>query len=106
MTGRINVGVRHVLPIYAPLSVICAVAAAKAMEGRVVATTGVFAILAWQALSGAEQHPDYIAYTNEIAGGHLEKIVAESDLDWGQDMKLVAAFLARHGATQVAFTPY
>jgi 4-amino-4-deoxy-L-arabinose transferase-like glycosyltransferase len=106
MMGRINVGVRHVLPIYAPLSVICAVAAAKAMPGRVVATTGVFLLLAWQALSGAAHHPGYLAYTNELAGDHPENVVAESDLDWGQDMKLVAGFLTRHGAKEVAFTPY
>jgi len=38
--------------------------------------------------------------------GHPEDFVAESDLDWGQDMKKVAAFLVEHGATRVAFTPY
>ena len=63
-------------------------------------------MLAWQALSGAAQHPDYLAYTNELAGDHPEKIVAESDLDWGQDMKFVAAFLERQGTKEVAFTPY
>src|SRR5205823_2885473 len=56
--------------------------------------------------SGAASHPDYIAYTNELAGDHPERIVAESDLDWGQDMKLVAAFLAKNGVKEVAFTPY
>ena len=106
MMGRINIGVRHVLPIYTALSVICGVAAAEAMRGSMLRAAGILALFAWQAISGASQHPDYIAYTNEIAGDHPEKILAESDLDWGQDMKLVAAFLERHGAKQVAFTPY
>ena len=111
MMGRINIGVRHVLPIYAGLSVICGVAAADLMrrssEGiAFLPTVGLFALFAAQAISGAGHHPDYIAYTNEITWDHPENFVAESDLDWGQDMKLLAAFLKRMGATQVAFTPY
>jgi len=31
-------------------------------------------------------HPDYIAYFNELAGRHPERIVVDSDLDWGQDL--------------------
>ena len=107
MMGRINIGVRHVLPIYCGLAVICAVAAADLIrQGRTVPTLGLFALLGWQAISGAFHHPDYLAYTNEITGNHPESFVAESDLDWGQDMKLVAAFLERQGAKQAAFTPY
>jgi hypothetical protein len=111
MMGRINIGVRHVLPIYAGLAVICAVAGADLMRDSsertgMLRTVGLFALFAAQAISGAGSHPDYLAYTNEIAGDRPEDFVAESDLDWGQDMKLVAAFLERHGATRVAFSPY
>jgi len=111
MMSRINIGVRHVLPIYAGLSVICGVAAADLMRRSseriaFLRTVGLFALFAAQAISGAGHHPDYIAYTNEITWDHPENFVAESDLDWGQDMKLVAAFLKRMGAKQVAFTPY
>ena len=107
MTGRINIGVRHVLPLYGGMAVICAVAAADLMRERPsLRTLAIFALCAWQAISGARAHPDYLAYTNEIAGDHPENFVAESDLDWGQDMKLVAAFLERRGVKRVAFTPY
>jgi hypothetical protein len=106
MMGRINIGVRHVLPIYGAFSVIGAIAAGRALRGPASLVAGVLFVLAVQALSGAAAHPDYLAYTNELFAGHPENFVAESDLDWGQDMKVVAAFLARHGATHVAFTPY
>ena len=106
MMSRINIGVRHVLPIYTAFSVIGAVAAAEMIRGPRRRATGILLLLGWQAVSGAAQHPDYIAYTNEFVSGHPEDVTAESDLDWGQDMKLVAAFLSRHGATHVAFTPY
>jgi hypothetical protein len=106
MMGRINIGVRHVLPIYAAFAVIGAVAATEWMRQSMWRGIAILALLGWQVLSGAAQHPDYIAYTNEIAGDHPEAFTAESDLDWGQDMKLIADFLARHGVTKVAFTPY
>ena len=63
-------------------------------------------LLAWHIASGAFQHPDYLAYTNEIAGAHPERFVADSDLDWGQDMKRLAAFLQSQGADHVSFTPF
>ena len=106
MMSRINIGVRHVLPIYTAFSVIGAVAAAEVMRGPLRRAAGILLLLGWQAVSGAAHHPDYIAYTNEFVPEHPEDVTADSDLDWGQDMKLVAAFLARHGATRVAFTPY
>ena len=106
MAGHINIGVRHVLLIYTALAVLVGAAAADAMRNSRTATAALLALMVWQAISGAAAHPDYLAYTNEVAGDHPERIVAESDLDWGQDMKLVAAFLARHDVKEVAFTPY
>jgi hypothetical protein len=104
MNGRINIGVRHVLPMYAGLAVIAGAGAARLIEGR--ARYAVLALLAWQTISGAFAHPDYLSYTNEIAAGHPEDFVAESDLDWGQDMHRVGEFLHRVGAREVSFTPY
>jgi len=66
----------------------------------------VSALLLWHVLSGALQHPDYLPYTNEIAGNHPEDWVADSDLDWGQDMKRLGEFLARRGISEITFRPY
>jgi hypothetical protein len=104
-TSRINIGVRHVLPIYVGLAVIAGSAAASMLERR--ATRWILAgLMLWQIASGALQHPDYLAYTNEITGAHPENFVADSDLDWGQDMKRLGKRLARAGATEVTFDPF
>jgi hypothetical protein len=63
-------------------------------------------LLLWHVASGALQHPDYLAYANEIAGSHPENFVADSDLDWGQDMKRLANRLRQAGATEVAFDSF
>ncbi len=110
LISRIDIGVRHVLPIYLGLAVAGGTVAARAWQasGRsgMLAKTGIALLLAWQVVSGVRQHPDYLAYTNEIAGDHPERILADSDLDWGQDMKRLGDYLAQAGAARVAFTPF
>ena len=103
--SRINIGTRHVLPIYVGLAVACSIAAAPLLRRR-LARWIVVALLLWQVASGALRHPDYLSYTNELAGAHPENFLADSDLDWGQDMKRLAAFLERAHATEVTFVPF
>jgi hypothetical protein len=43
---------------------------------------------------------------NELAGSDREKILIDSDLDWGQDMKRLARRLREVGAREVAFNPF
>lgn len=105
LSSRINIGVRHVLPLYVGLSVIGGGVAATMLKRQ--ATRWILAgLLLWHVASGALQHPDYLAYTNEIAGSHPENFLADSDLDWGQDMKRLAGRLRRAGATEVTFEPF
>jgi hypothetical protein len=104
MMGHIDLGVRFVLPVYAGLCVAAGAMAARA-RGRLV-VIGMALLIAWQVTSGDLQHPDYLAYTNELAGAHPERFVADSDLDWGQDMKRLGAYLQQVGADRVAFTPF
>jgi hypothetical protein len=105
LVSRINIGVRHVLPIYVGLAAVGGGVAA-AMLKRPATRWILAALLLWQVASGALQHPDYLAYTNEIAGHHPENFVADSDLDWGQDMKRLADRLQRAGANEVTFEPF
>jgi 4-amino-4-deoxy-L-arabinose transferase-like glycosyltransferase len=104
MTSRIDIGVRHILPLYGGLAIWCGWVAAQARSR--VARIVVAALLGWAVWSGARSHPDYLAYTNEIAGSHPERFVADSDLDWGQDMNRLADLLRAAGADRVTFTPF
>jgi hypothetical protein len=102
--GQVNVGVRYLLPALAGFAVAggVAMASTRGIPARLAAVL----LCCWHLASGALQHPDYLAYTNEIAGRHPERFVADSDLDWGQDMKRLAAFLQSQGATHVTFSPF
>ncbi|HTE39807.1 MAG TPA: hypothetical protein VK629_03205, partial [Steroidobacteraceae bacterium] len=101
--SHINIGIRHVLLLF-PLFAIIAAALAmwlwrKALPNsrRAAVCTALLALGGWQIFEIAHVQPDYIAYFNELAGDHPEKILIDSDLDWGQDLKrLKQALLDRH----------
>ncbi|HKO55891.1 MAG TPA: glycosyltransferase family 39 protein [Thermoanaerobaculia bacterium] len=89
MASSVNIGVRHVLPLYPLLAISAAVA--------VVRLPRLFAslLVAWYVIAGAAAHPDYISYFNELAAAHPERIAADSNLDWGQDLLRLAAIVQR-----------
>jgi 4-amino-4-deoxy-L-arabinose transferase-like glycosyltransferase len=108
LASRINVGVRHILPVYFGVSLLSATAIVDWIgQARPQAWMRVALGIAvvWFAASSLWHHPDYLAYTNQLAGESPEKVLADSDLDWGQDMKRLSARLREVGATQVAFSP-
>jgi hypothetical protein len=104
--SRINIGVRHVLPVYLAFSVIAGVGAKWMWTSGGKTRWILGGLLLWMMVSSALSHPDYIAYFNELAGDRPEKIIVDSDLDWGQDMKRLSARLHEVGATEVAFDPF
>lgn len=95
MTSSINIGLRHILPLYAPLSVV----AASGVVGIWRRATDAFsraalaALLLWLFAGVAASHPDYLAWFNELAGPNPAHIAVDSNLDWGQDTLRLARTL-------------
>jgi 4-amino-4-deoxy-L-arabinose transferase-like glycosyltransferase len=93
LPSRINIGLRHVLPIYPFLAITAGLGAARLLRARRAAPAGaVLAVLlvGWQLAASVRAHPDYLPYFNELAGDHPERILVDSDLDNGQDLKRLA----------------
>ena len=106
--SRVNIGVRHILPVYFGFSLLAAAALGDWIghpQARPWIRPALGVLVVWFAGSSLWHHPDYLAYTNELAGSAPEKVLADSDLDWGQDMKRLSARLREAGAPQVAFDP-
>jgi len=104
MAANINIGVRHVLPIY-PLLAIVAGGAAVALwrsAGRVrEARAFVVVAAAWLLVASVRSHPHYIAYFNEVAGSRPDRILVNGDLDWGQDLDRLADTVRARGITSI-----
>src|SRR6185295_8529389 len=94
---RLNIGHRYLLPIYPFLCVAAGRAAARLVESR-RARLAVGALLAWYAAGTLLLHPHYLAYFNETIGGprHGYRWLVDSNLDWGQDLPGLAAYLREH----------
>jgi hypothetical protein len=98
----LNIGHRHLLPIYPFLFVAAGRSAAWALGARPRrwwVAAGVWALLAWNVTSALRIHPHYLAYVNEAGGGPSRgyRLLADSSLDWGQDLKTLRAYADRHG---------
>ncbi|MEP7352671.1 MAG: hypothetical protein ABI824_05520, partial [Acidobacteriota bacterium] len=62
---------------------------------RAIATVVPSLLLLWMLSDSVRAHPDYLAYFNQLAGSHPENVLAESDLDWGQDLDRLGSRLTR-----------
>jgi 4-amino-4-deoxy-L-arabinose transferase-like glycosyltransferase len=100
--SNLNIGQRHILPVYPFLFVLAggAVPAAGASRClRALAAAG----LVWFAAASVWIHPDYLTYFNEIAGGPRGgmRYLGDSNLDWGQDLKRLRPWMERHGVEHI-----
>ena len=99
MSAGMNIGLRHILPMYPFLYVLGAGAAWKMIEGnrRWIYVMG--ALVLWQAFSATRTFPAYMAYANELWGGPSQtyKYLSDSNADWGQQLKSTKAYLERQG---------
>jgi 4-amino-4-deoxy-L-arabinose transferase-like glycosyltransferase len=107
MPSRINIGIRHILPVYMGFSLVIAFAAVRWLEDewqRPWVLPALAVLAGWFAISSAASHPDYLPYFNELASAHPERVLVDSDLDWGQDMKRLAKRL--EGVPVLTFAQY
>ena len=95
MTSGINIGIRHVLPVY-PFLIMLAVAGAQALWRVGAAWKGGLCVLfAYQLFTVARIAPDYTPFANDFWGGsertHL--ILSDTNVEWGQSVKRVGDYV-------------
>jgi hypothetical protein len=109
VAAHLNIGHRHILPIYPFLYLLCGVLGAEwqrlrvfwkilsaipVVGGIVLSSQFVFSPLGHLQSVG----PHYLAYFNELAGGprYGYRDLVDSNLDWGQDLKGLKSWLDLH----------
>jgi 4-amino-4-deoxy-L-arabinose transferase-like glycosyltransferase len=99
VTGGMNIGVRHILPVYVFLSVPIGGAAWSLMHRNRSWIYAVVALLVFQAGSVLHAYPAYISYTNEAFGGPANsyKYVSDSSSEWGQQLNAVRRYVDARG---------
>jgi tetratricopeptide (TPR) repeat protein len=105
MTGGMNIGVRHILPVYIFLAIPIAGAAWALAERNRRWLYAVVGLLVFQAVSVLHAFPAYISYSNEAFGGpaNTYKYVSDSSADWGQQLISVKRYLDARGVKNCWF---
>jgi hypothetical protein len=96
LSSSIDIGVRHVLPVYAFAAVLAGLAVVRLWPR----TKLVGALCVCLIAANIWAHPHYLADFNLLAMGTPERIVTDSDLDWGQDLPFATRALIERGVPE------
>jgi hypothetical protein len=104
MASEINLGVRHILPVYPFVLCLAAVAMHELIQSRhllarlVLAVALVFALVRFQSA-----WPGNLTFFNRFAGGPLNgaRLLTDSNLDWGQHLKSLKRWMDVNHVRQI-----
>jgi 4-amino-4-deoxy-L-arabinose transferase-like glycosyltransferase len=106
LTSSINIGIRHFLPVYPFLFVLGALLLDRlvhVLKWRYLAGVIIAALFAAMGLEAARAYPDYVSYFNQLRGDQPRwRLLSDSNVEWGDDVKDVAAYLRARGETRVS----
>lgn len=108
LTSGINIGVRHFLPAFPFFFVFGGLMLDAFLRGRgsrFFKIGLVAAALGAMALEAMRAYPDYIPYMNQLRGSRPRwELLSDSNVEWGDDVKALAAYLRAKGETQISAT--
>ena len=109
MVSGMNIGARHVLPLYVLFAILAggglAALAADGRRGtRIAATVGAALVVAHVA-SALAVFPNDMAYANEAWGGpkNTHNLLSDANVDWAQQLYQVKAWQDRHPGEECWF---
>ncbi len=105
MAGPLNIGVRHVLPVFPFTFALAGAGAAALARQRIAWAAAVVALLAWHVVDSVRMFPNYMPYANILWGGpsktHL--YFSDSATEWGQELKWTRQWVDTHHVTECWF---
>lgn len=103
MGSSLNIGARHILPVYVFLFVFAAGGCWAWIESRKTERSRTWAwavgvLLMCHVVSSARAYPNYMAYSNELWGGPSQtyRYLTDSNTDWAQQLLAVKKYTDTH----------
>lgn len=108
LSSKMNIGVRHILPVYAFFIVVAAASACAVSRRRKFASWALIALLAVHAAAAYRTAPNYLAFSNILWGGtnNTHRLLADSNVEWGQNLNLVNEYLRAEKIDDCWFASY
>lgn len=93
--STLNIGIRHILPVYPFLIILAGWAAGELISAKRTMIYAVVFLLGFGMVSSWRVFPVYLAYANELWGGpaNTYKYLSDSNADWGQQLKSIKQYL-------------
>ena len=94
---HLNIGHRHILPIYPILFVFCGSASIYVHRGLRWIRLSMLVMMGLFVAASLWTFPNYLTYFNAIAGGSKSgyRNLVDSSLDWGQDLPAIRDYVRR-----------
>jgi hypothetical protein len=104
--SRMNIGLRHVLPIYPFLYVLVAVVAHRLVQDAGRWRRGIAGAIALAACgtvaTAFAAFPSFIGYFNLfVSARDADRVLIDSNLDWGQDLRRLAQWVDASGVSTI-----
>lgn len=108
LASNLNIGHRHLLPVYPVLFIAAGSLASAARAAGRGAWAVIAALLVWHAAESWRVRPHYLAYFNPIVGGPENgwRHLVDSSLDWGQDLPGLRKWLFANARRETVFLSY
>lgn len=102
VAANLGLGVRHLLPMFPFVMMFGTWPLRFGWPRKPARAAGLALLVAWQVGGAAFAYPHFLPYFNEAArlAGGGERILGDSNLDWGQDLSAAAARLRERGVSQ------
>jgi 4-amino-4-deoxy-L-arabinose transferase-like glycosyltransferase len=105
MTSKLDIGIRHILPVYPFLILLGAAGAVQLARRSLRWRVAVTALLVLHAASSLLATPNYLTYSNEFFGGpqNTWHYLADSNVGWDGGLRALSAEIRKRGITECWF---
>ncbi len=107
MTSHINLGVRHLMPVFPFIAVLIGnLSAVRFRKLQRLWQISLYGIVALLITSSLLIYPYYLAFFSELVGGanYGARYLVDSNLDWGQELKRLGRYMDEHNIPFVYIT--
>ena len=96
--SKVNIGHRHILPIYPALCVLSGAAANLVVRNRRVGLYTLGIVIPWCTIEALHVHPLELSYFNQFAGGTQNgwRWLVDSSCDWGGELPALRDWLQKN----------
>jgi hypothetical protein len=103
MSSRIDIGVRHLLPVFPFLFILGGALFDRMLRARRRSyTLAVVLLMCWVVFEAARTFPHYVPYMNQLAWRRPHwYYLGDSNVEWGDDVRELALYLRARGETRV-----